>query len=229
MSKMKTILDYLENLQENNNREWYHAHKAERKEAEEAFERLLEDLIIEISKFDDTIPLLDPHHLTFKMVRDTRFSRDKSPYLPAFRAHIAIQGKLPVPVGYYLVIKPNHETMIGGGLFADMFQDATDRIRRYLLKHGEEFQAILDDPTFSAYFHLQGTKLKRVPREYDKDHPYGEYLSYKSWYIEAKLDTDEALDDLKFLHTTAERCELIKPFNDFLNTALVGFQMPKRP
>lgn len=229
MSGMETILNYLQSLQDHNNREWYHAHKAERQEAEAAFENYLEELILEISKFDDSIPLLEPHTLTFKMVRDTRFGRDKSPYLPAFRAHIAARGKLPVPVGYYIVIRPHQETMICGGLFADMFQDATDRIRSYLSDHGEAFEAILHDPKFASYFQLQGTKLKGVPRGYEKDHPYGDYLKYKSWYIEYALSDELVKDETKFLQQSAALCQLIKPFNDFLNTALSGFEMPKRP
>ncbi len=228
MSNTRTILNYLQELQENNDREWYHAHKEERKEAEAAFESFLEDLIVEISKFDASIPLLDPHTLTFKMVRDTRFSHDVSPYLPAFRAHIAAKGKLPIPVGYYIVIKPHQETMICGGLFADMFQDATMRIRNYLNEHGAAFDAILSDPKFASYFQLKGTKLKNVPRGYDKNHPYGDYLKHKSWYIEYALSDDLVKNDMKFLQKSAELCEIIKPFNDFLNTALVGFEMPKR-
>ena len=86
---METILSYLTALQENNNREWYHAHKAERLEASQAFESLLERLILEIGKSDPSILDQVPHELTFKLVRDTRFSKDKSPYNPAFRAHIS--------------------------------------------------------------------------------------------------------------------------------------------
>lgn len=52
--------------------------------------------------------------LTFKLVRDTRFSRDKSPYNPAFRAHISSMGKLPIPVGYFIMIKPGNQSFLGG-------------------------------------------------------------------------------------------------------------------
>ncbi len=110
------ILNYLTELSENNNREWYHLHKAQYKEAEAEFEELLQRLILEIGKTDNRILHNVPKELTFKLVRDTRFSHDKSPYNPAFRAHIAAQGKLPVPVGYYLMIKPGNNSFLGGGL-----------------------------------------------------------------------------------------------------------------
>lgn len=109
------IMDYLLALDMNNNREWYHANKAEYKKANMEFEGLLQDLIIEIGKFDSSILHNNPKDLTFKIVRDTRFSHDKSPYNPAFRAHISSKGKLPVPVGYYLMIKPGNQSFLGGG------------------------------------------------------------------------------------------------------------------
>lgn len=109
------ILGYLGNLRENNNREWYHAHKAEFKEAKEEFEALIRELMIGIGAFDASILHNEPKSLTFKLVRDTRFSHDKSPYNPAFRAHISARGKLPVPVGYYLTVKPGTALFSVGG------------------------------------------------------------------------------------------------------------------
>ena len=82
------ILSYLKSLSENNNREWYHAHKAEYKEANAQFEALVQELVLQIGKFDRSIFPGKAKDLTFKLVRDTRFSHDKSPYHPAFRAHI---------------------------------------------------------------------------------------------------------------------------------------------
>ena len=93
------ILDYLTNLSANNNREWYHAHKAEYQAANAQFEELVQSLILRIGEFDTSVLGHAPKELTFKLVRDTRFSHDKSPYNPAFRAHISSMGKLPVPVG----------------------------------------------------------------------------------------------------------------------------------
>ena len=119
------IIDYLSSLSANNNREWYHANKETYKKANAEFESFLQALILEIGKFDSSVLHNSPKDLTFRMVRDTRFSHDKSPYNPAFRAHIASKGKLPVPVGYYLMIKPGNQSFLGSGLFADMFKERT--------------------------------------------------------------------------------------------------------
>ena len=135
------ILDYLTDLSTNNNREWYHANKDAFKKANAEFESLLGALILEIGTFDSSILQNNPKDLTFKIVRDTRFSHDKSPYNPAFRAHISSKGKLPVPVGYYLMVKPGDQSFLGGGLFADMFKDATSMVRDYITGNGPHPQA----------------------------------------------------------------------------------------
>ena len=222
------IMDYLSELSRNNNREWYHANKNDYKKATIEFEQLIQALIQEIGKFDSSILHNNPKDLTFKIVRDTRFSRDKSPYSPAFRAHISSKGKLPVPVGYYLMVKPGNQSFLGGGLFADMFKDATTMIREYIVQNGGEWERIIHEPEFERYFTVQGTVLKNVPAGYEKEHPQAEYLKFKSWYLEYPIKDEELKDAEAFLAKGAELFRIMKPFNDYLNKALVGFQMPTR-
>ena len=222
------MIDYLSELQMNNNREWYHANKEAYKEANAAFEAFLQELILEIGKFDSSILHNSPKDLTFKLVRGTRFSHDKSPYNPAFRAHISAKGKLPVPVGYYVMIKPGGESFLGGGLFADMFKDATRMVRDYLVRNGEEWERILHEPEFEAIFTVQGSALKNVPAGYDKEHPQAEYLKYKSWYLEYPMQDEAFGDGDAVLAKAAEVFRIMKPFNDYLNRALEGFEMPAR-
>ena len=225
---IQLIIDYLSELSMNNNREWYHAHKEYYKNANAEFENLLQTLMLEIGKFDSSILQSAPKDLTFKLVRDTRFSHDKSPYNPAFRAHISSKGKLPVPVGYYIMIKPDNQSFLGGGLFADMFKDATTMIRDYIARHGGEWERIIHEPEFEKYFTVRGTALKNVPAGYEKEHPQAEYLKFKSWYLEYPLKDEEVKDAETFLAKAAEIFRIMKPFNDYLNKALVGFQMPTR-
>lgn len=224
----KIITDYLTELSQNNNREWYHANKDYYKQANSAFEGLLQDLILEIGKFDESVLHNNPKDLTFKIVRDTRFSHDKSPYNPAFRAHISSKGKLPVPVGYYLMIKPDNQSFLGGGLFADMFKDATTMVRDYISQNGEEWETIIHEPEFERYFTVRGTTLKNVPVGYDKEHPQAEYLKFKSWYLEYPIADAEFNDADNFTAKAAEIFKIMKPFNDYLNRALANFEMPKR-
>lgn len=224
----KLITDYLSALSRNNNREWYHANKKDLQIANAEFEGLLQALILEIGKFDSSILHNNPKDLTFKLVRDTRFSSDKSPYNPAFRAHISSQGKLPVPVGYYLMIKPGNQSFLGGGLFADMFKDAATMVRDYIVRNGGEWEKIIHEPEFAKYFSVKGTALKNVPAGYEKEHPQAEYLKFKSWYLEYPLMDEELIDAEAFLTKAVEIFRIMKPFNNYLNKALAGFQMPAR-
>lgn len=225
---METILNYLSGLKENNNREWYHQHKGEHKDANADFEAFLQDLIMGIGEFDDSILHNVPKELTFKLVRDTRFSHDKSPYNPSFRAHISSKGKLPIPVGYYIMIKPGGETFLGGGLFADMFKDATAMVRDYITANPEEWEKVINDKTFKQYFTVKGNALKNVPRGYDKEHPQAEYLKNKSWYVEYFVEDEQLRDTKAFLDLAVTIFKAMKPFNDYLNKALEGFTMPER-
>ena len=223
---MRIMMDFLTQLSENNDRDWYHAHKAEREAANAQFEELLQALILRIGEFDASVLGHAPKELTFKMVRDTRFSRDKSPYIPAFRAHISSMGKLPVPVGYYLMLRPGGQSFLGGGLFADMFKDATRMTRDYIAAHGGEWESIVTAPDFP--FTVKGSALKNVPAGYEKDHPQAEYLKYKSWYLEHPLQDEDFADGDLFLSKAADVFRRMKPFNDYLNKALAGFKMPER-
>lgn len=221
------LLAVLAELEENNNRDWYHANRQRLKAAGDSFEELVGRLVLKIREFDEEIPLLAPKDLTFKLVRDTRFSHDKSPYNPAFRAHISAKGKLPVPVGYYIMIKPGNRSFLGGGLFADMFKDATAMVRDRIAARGDEWQEILNAPSFAETFTVRGATLKNVPRGYDAAHPQADYLKYKSWYLEVSLQ-DSQLTQADFIDTAAETFRKMQPFHRFLNRALAGFQMPER-
>ncbi|MCI8405107.1 MAG: DUF2461 domain-containing protein [Clostridia bacterium] len=225
---LHSILNYLSELDKNNEREWYHAHKTEYKNADTEFKGLLQTLISGIGGFDESILHNDPGSLTFKLVRDTRFSHDKSPYNPAFRAHIGPKGKLPVPVGYYIMIKPDNRSFLGGGLFADMFKDATNMVRDYISLHPSELNNIISSPDFTTLFKVQGTALKNVPAGYDKEHPMAEFLKNKSWYLEYPIRDEELYDAEKFVSTALNIFEKMKPFNDYLNKALAEFTMPER-
>ena len=221
------ILSYLSDLELHNDREWYHAHKAQYQEANIEFIDLLQQLILEVGKTDSSVINNDPHALTFKLVRDTRFSHDKSPYNPAFRAHISSKGKLPIPVGYYIKIQPGDRSFLGGGLFADMFKDATNMIRDSIAAHGAEWSGIINEKSFSETFRVKGECLKNVPRGYDPLHPQAEYLKNKSWYLEYPI-SDELLQTDSFINFAADIFTRMQPFNAFLNNALMGFEMPTR-
>lgn len=223
--KLDKTLEFLAALEANNSLDWMKEHRDEYQEAKNEFLRFLQDLIDHIAKFDPSVANLDPKRLIYRLNRDTRFSHDKSPYNPAFRAHISIGERKPVPAGYYISIRPG-KSFLGGGIFASQFPEATTLVRDRILTHGKEFQKIITDKSFTDNFEVTGQKLKNVPRGYDKDHPLGEYLKHKAWAIEYAIsDTELLTKDLTF---AAEKFRLMQPLNSFLNDALLGFKMPER-
>lgn len=225
---MEKILRYLAELEMNNNREWFAATKKERAEANIQFEEFIQSLITKIGEKDESVAHNYARELTFKMVRDTRFSADKSPYNPSMRAHIASKGKLPIPVGYYVMIKPGNRSFLGGGLFADMFNNATTMIRDYIAEHGDELISIVESESFKRYFTVKGIALKNVPKGYDPNSPYAEWLKYKCIYLEYPIKDEDILKP-NFIATATEIFLAMKPFNDFINDALKEFKMPERP
>lgn len=222
------IISYLAQLELNNNSDWFHEHKKEKDEADAEFLTLIQELIFEIGKGDSSILFNNAKDLTFKLQRDTRFSHDKSPYNPSFRCHISSKGKLPIPCGYFLMIHPGNRSFLGGGLFADMFKDATASIRETIFNNQEEFLSIINEPSFKENFNVSGVALKKVPKEYPSDCPVAEYLKNKSWFIEYKVNDDKLDNYADFVSFAAEKFLLMKPFNDFLNKALADFKMPER-
>ncbi len=101
-------------------------------------------------------------------------------------------------------------------------------VRNYIYAHGDEFAAIISDKDFTARFAVKGEALKNVPAGYDKDHPQAEYLKNKSWFLEYSV-TDELINDAEdFTGSAARLFRLMKPFNDYLNKALIDFKMPER-
>lgn len=101
-------------------------------------------------------------------------------------------------------------------------------VRDYISEHGGEWEEIITAPSFQERFTVGGSALKNVPAGYEKEHPQAEYLKYKSWYLEYPINDDALRDAELFVAKAAELFQIMKPFNDYLNKALAGFQMPSR-
>lgn len=225
--RTKQILEFLAQLEHNNTLEYMKANKSHYNTAKKNFEDFLQKLIDSITSFDESVRILRPQDLVFRLNRDTRFSKDKSPYNPSFRAHISSAGRTPIPAGYYINIKPGC-SFLGGGLFATAFPNATTMVRDYIVTHSEEWNEILKSSQFSDNFTIVGSKLKNVPRGYDKESTISEWLKHKSWDIEIPLSDTQFTDEKTNIQFISEKFKLMKPFNDYLNKALVDFKMPTR-
>ncbi len=125
------------------------------------------------------------------------------------------------------MIKPDNQSFLGGGLFADMFKDATRMIRDYISENPDEWSRIINSDAFKECFTVEGTSLKNVPKGYDAEHPQAEFLKFKSWYVEYPI-SDEILLSSEFVDIAVDKFVKMKSFNDYLNKALADFKMPVR-
>ena len=217
---MEKALAFLRELEENNNREWYHDNKAFMQEATEDFVKLMSSLMAIIAEFDAKILEIEPKNLMFRLAKDMRFSKDKTPFNPSFRAVLSSGGKRSIPAAYYLAFQPGNRTYLGAGFHETNNKEAITLIRDHIVSHGDQFQKIITQPDFAKHLKVEGEALKNVPKGYDANHLQGEYLKNKSWYVFYPFSDEDLLDEKNFNQKARDAIYLMKPFDDFLNEAM---------
>ncbi len=213
------ILDFLEELSDNNSKEWMDANKSRYLQAREAFITLVNELLDDIKQFDPDIAPLAAKDCIFRINRDIRFSKNKDPYKNNFGASISEGGKKSASAGYYLHIQPGNESFIGGGLYMPPGEHLK-KVRQEIDYNAPELLKVVSDQGFKKSFGVvQGEKLARAPKGYDPAHPNIEFLKLKSYVVLHKL-SDEDLKSPRLRQNLAEHCHVMKPFLDFLNVAV---------
>ena len=213
------VLDFLRLLKENNNREWFLSNKHLYNEAKNEFELFVEKLIIGTSLFDRDIGYLTIKDCTYRIHRDTRFSSDKTPYKINFGAYLVKGGKSSGNAGYYFHLEPNN-SLIAGGVYMPV-PEILKKIRQSVFYNIEEFLEIINDNNFKRLFPIldDDSVLKKYPLGFPKDFEYMEYLKYKSYTVSIPLK-DEEVTSHEILGKTLKIFKILKPFNDFFNSAI---------
>lgn len=214
----RETLDFLSKLAKNNNREWFKSHRTLYDEAYANMTDLTMFLIGEIAKFDETVQRVAPGDCLFRIHRDTRFSRDKTPYKTHIGTFIKGGGRRTAGAGYYLQVAPG-DSLLAVGIYMPPAAELS-AIRNTIADRPDEFKKITGDRTFrSAFGELIGDTLKTVPKGYPRDHPEAELLRYKSYTVMKEL-SDSAVLDKSFPGSTVRLFMAGKAFNRFLNQAL---------
>lgn len=219
VSVSNSTLQFLKDLNKNNNREWFSENKDRYLAAQANVAEFVELLIEETGKFDAEIQKLDAKKAMFRIYRDTRFSLDKTPYKTNFGASLGM-GKGNRISGYYLHIEPQKSFLAGGVYHPE--SAVLKQIRAEIAANQEEFLAILNQNEFRNNFRGLSVedKLKRVPAGYDKDHPMAEFLKLKSFNVIHPI-SDEALMSETAAPDFTKVFKSIKPLNDFLNAPFI--------
>jgi uncharacterized protein (TIGR02453 family) len=207
-----STMNFLKALKANNNREWFNANKstyqAENSNAKAFYEaimsRLREHDSIEKYKF-------------FRIYRDVRFSKDKTPYKPHFAGNF-VRATKKLRGGYYLRIRPG-ESFLAGGFWEPNKEDLL-RIRKEFEMDAGPIRKIIGDKTFIENFGaLKGDRLKTAPRGFDKGHPDLDLISMKQFIVTREFSDEQVLAE-HFLDEVDTTYRAMRPYFDYMSEVL---------
>jgi uncharacterized protein (TIGR02453 family) len=214
----KGTLDFLKKLEKNNNKEWFEANRKSYEEAKKNLLEFTEMTIKEISRFDENIKGLEAKNCIFRINKDIRFSKDKTPYKNNMGALISKDGRKSMLAGYYLHIEPGGSFLAGGCWMPE--PDKLQSVRQEIDYNLKDFEKVMKSADVKKYFgELKGEKLKTVPKGYAADNPAIDYLKHKSFILDHYVDDKQvAADD--FPAYAVKVFKAMHPLNVFLNEAM---------
>ena len=213
------IFDFLRQLQLHNSKEWMDAHRDQYQEARQTFIEVTARLLEGLSLEEEGLRGLDPKKCIFRINRDIRFSREKSPYKDNFGAALAEGGRQSGNPIYYLHLQPADESFIAGGLYHPP-ADTLAKVRQEIDYNSSELKAITTERAFQQYFgQIQGDTLKRAPKGYAPDHPNIALLKLKDYLVIHTL-TDQEVTDGAFLEQALTVLRAMVPFIRYLSVAI---------
>jgi uncharacterized protein (TIGR02453 family) len=215
------LFDFLRELGENNNRPWF---EANRRRYEDDVRGPLARFVAEFAPHLHAISaefVADPRPVggsIFRIYRDTRFSKDKTPYKTNAGAHFRHSAGSNVHApGFYLHLAPGEVFMACGVWQPDA--PTLGRVRDAIVARADEWEAIKDEPAFRQVFSIGGDQLARPPRGYDPGHRLIEDLRRKDFVVTAPFSQAEACAP-EFLERYAATCRTAAPFVRFLTEAV---------
>jgi uncharacterized protein (TIGR02453 family) len=218
---MQKTLHFLKTLKSNNNREWFEVNKSSYLEAKEEFELFVDKLIKGVHKFDKKVSAdLKAKDCVFRIYKDVRFSKDKSPYKNNMGASINPGGKKSLLAGYYFHFEPG-ASFLAGGVYMPM-PDILQSIRQEIDYNAEPLLKILKSASFKKHFKGldQEDKLKNPPKGFDKEHPLVEILKNKHFIVSHPISDKDLLEknaEVKII----EGFKAMHPFLEYLREATV--------
>ena len=219
----KSTLKFLEELSENNYREWFHTNKSRYESARDNVLGVAVKLFEEIQKFDSKIIFDDPKKCMFRIYRDTRFSHYKEPYKTNIGVIFSPDGTKKCSLSsYYMHVEPKN-CFVSCGIYMPDTQ-IIKAIRNAIYEDFESFSEITENKNFKKHFgsfYRDEDVLTRVPVGYDKTSPAVEFLKLKRFYVfQSILDADACSDN--FVSKAAEICKLAQPLQYWLNKVILN-------
>jgi len=212
----KDVFNFLNQLKNNNDRDWFKANKElylENHETVIAFA----DKVIELMSISDNIETVSGKKSLYRIYRDTRFSKNKTPYKIHWGGSLTRATK-QLRGGYYFHIEPGN-SFVGGGFWKPN-PDDIKRIRQEIDIDASEFREVLSDKKFiSTFGELMGEQVKSAPRGYKKDHPAIDLLRFKQFLIMKRFSDKEVLSK-DFSTKVVSTFKAMRPFFDYMRGVL---------
>lgn len=220
----RRLFDFFRELSVNNDRTWFNENKARyEEEVRDPLLSFVEDFAPKLKKISKNYraEAKKSGGSLFRIYRDTRFSKDKTPY----KTHAGVQfrhaaGKDVHAPGYYLHLEPN-SVFVGIGLWHPDREPLLN-IRRAIADDPKAYQRVLKNKKFAETFELQGESLKRPPKDFDPDHPLIEEIKRKDFIAVANFKERDAVKK-DFMDRFVETCRAGSPYMRFL-TKSVGLE-----
>lgn len=212
-------LDFFEELSYNNSKEWFDANrKRYQKYVKNPFEDFVTEVILKINEFDPEI-LISPKASVFRINRDIRFTKDKTPYKTHMGASISrTKRKEEDFAGYYVHLSP-FESSIGGGVYF-INKGGLNSIRQFILDQPDRFEAIAYKSDFiSTFGEIRGDRLKRIPKELKEVADRIPHIANKQFYFMKELDPSLILSD-DLVDTIVSYFKIAYPFNRLMREAI---------
>lgn len=214
---MREIIDFLRDLHANNNREWFEANRPRYKVVKAKMDWVAARFIEAVASFDPSVEGLRVPDCTYRIYRDTRFSKDKSPYKTWFGVYVCPRGKKSGLSGYYMHVEPaENNYMICAGAYCPTAGEQKS-VREEFMTEGEAF---VETIRAAEGFELDWSgAYKRVPRGWSAEDEFAEYYRLRNYSIFKYVD-EEYFTAEEYFERVAADLRRTKPFNDTLNRAI---------
>jgi len=214
----KNVFDFLKELEQNNEREWFNKNKHLYTNAYQEMLQFIDSLIQKMAEFDPNLKGLEAKKSIFRIYRDVRFSHDKSPFKLNFGGFMVKGGRTSGKAGYYLHIE-NNNSFIAGGIYMPP-APFLKSVRQEIYYHADEFKSIIQNEECVKYFkEISGEKLVRPPKGFPPDFPDIELLKYKSYGFIHPVSNDQCLK-ADFEQYVLKLFRLMQPMISFLNRGI---------
>jgi uncharacterized protein (TIGR02453 family) len=217
---LRRLVTFLKGLKSHNRKSWFETHRAEYEALRAEFEELVEEVILRVARFEPEVRDAPPRDCIYRIYRDVRFSKDKSPYKTHFSAGIGPAGRKGGNESFYFHVDAAGKVLVAGGLYMPDGRELL-KIRRAIVDDPKRFTAIVTAPLFRRRFGGldDSERLKTSPRGFPCEHPAMEWLKLKRYIAWSETPVSK-VGPSKLAAHVADDCKALHRLSSWLRAAL---------